>query len=61
MSKRTSRILGLIMLVGALALIGAALAAPNLSFPWSNTVTYTLYLLYLGVMILLLIAPFGKK
>lgn len=39
MKKRISRILGLIMLIIAIAFIVFALNHPEMSFPWNNTIT----------------------
>ena len=57
MTKKTSRKLGLLLLVLAVCFVVYALGHPTGSFPWSNSVTYAIYLLT-GV---LLWAPFGKK
>ncbi len=46
MKKRISRILGLIMLIIAIAFIVFALNHPEMSFPWNNTITWLLYGLY---------------
>lgn len=61
MKKKTSRIIGVIMLIIALAFVIFALTHPTASFLWSNTVTYILYFLYFIVMVVFLIAPFMKK
>lgn len=61
MSKKVSRIIGSIMLAAAVIFVAAALGHPEMSFPWSNSVTYSLYAIYLAVMIFLLIAPFKKR
>lgn len=60
MSKKLSRIIGAVMLFIAAVFVVIALTHPNASFPWSNAVTYTLYILYAIVMLFLLIAPFKK-
>ena len=49
MKKRISRILGLIMLIIAIAFIVFALNHPEMSFPWNNTITWLLYGLYILV------------
>ena len=61
MKKRISRILGLIMLIIAIAFIVFALNHPEMSFPWNNTITWLLYGLYILVTVMLLIAPKAKK
>ena len=61
MKKRISRILGLIMLIIAIAFIVFALNHPEMSFPWNNTITWLLYGLYILVTVMLLIAPKTKK
>ena len=61
MKKRISRILGLIMLIIAIAFIVLALNHPEMSFPWNNTITWLLYGLYILVTVMLLIAPKTKK
>ena len=54
MKKRISRILGLIMLIIAIAFIVFALNHPEMSFPWNNTITWLLYGLYILVTVMLL-------
>ena len=61
MKKRISRILGLIMLIIAIAFIVFALNHPEMSFPWNNTITWLLYGLYVLVTVVLLIAPKMKR
>lgn len=60
MAKKTSRIIGLIMLIVAIGFVFFALKHPEASFPWSNTVTYAIYAVYLIVVAILLVAPFKK-
>ena len=60
MAKKTSRIIGLIMLIVAIAFVFFALKHPEASLPWSNTVTYAIYAVYLIVVAILLVAPFKK-
>ncbi len=57
MNKKISRIIGMIMLVVAIIFLVFALNNPQASWNWNNTITYTLYIIYLVVMIFLLIAP----
>ena len=61
MKKDTSMIIGLIMLIIAIAFIVFALNHPEMSFPWNNTITWLLYGLYVLVTVMLLIAPKTKK
>ena len=61
MKKSTSRIVGLVMLIIAVAFIMYALNHPEKSFPWNNTITWLLYGLYFLVTVVLLIAPKLKK
>ena len=61
MKKKVSRIIGLLMVVIAIVFVVFALNHPEMSFPWSNTITWGLYGLYALVMMLLLIAPTKKK
>ena len=48
------------MLIVAIAFVFFALKHPEASFPWSNTVTYVIYAVYLIVVAILLVAPFKK-
>ena len=61
MKKSTSRIVGLVMLIIAVAFIAFALNHPEMSFPWNNTITWLLYGLYVLVIVVLFIAPKMKK
>ena len=61
MKKRTSRIIGCVMLAAAILFIIFAVTHPELGFPWENTITYFLYALYLLIMLILLIAPRRKE
>lgn len=61
MTKKISRIIGIVMLVLAIAFIIFAFNHPEMSFPWSNTITYLLYGVYVIVTVVLLIAPTKKK
>ena len=56
-----SRIIASIMLVIALGFIVYAINHPELSWPWSNAITFTIYGIYLLIMIVLFIAPFKNK
>ena len=61
MKKSASRIVGLVMLIIAVAFIMFAVNHPEMSFPWNNTITWLLYGLYIIVTVMLLIAPKTKK
>ena len=61
MKKSTSRFVGLVMLIIAVAFIVFALNHPEMSFPWNNTITWLLYGLYVLVIVVLFIAPKMKK
>ena len=61
MKKSTSRIVGLVMLIIAVAFIVFALNHPEMNFPWNNTITWLLYGLYVLVIVVLFIAPKMKK
>lgn len=61
MTKKLSRIIGIVMLALAVAFVIFAFSHPEMSFPWSNTITYLLYGIYLLAMAVLFIAPFKKK
>ena len=61
MAKKTSRIIGIVMLVLAIAFIIFAFSHPEMSFPWSNTITYLLYGVYFIVMVVMFVAAFKKK
>ena len=61
MKKSISRIIGVIMLIVAIAFIIFALNHPEKSFPWSNRIIWLLYGVYFLVTIVLIIAPKMKK
>ena len=56
-----NKIIAFIMLVFAVVFIIFALINPQYSFPWSNTVTYTIYGLYIIVMLVFFIKAFKNK
>ena len=60
MAKKISRIIGMIMLIVAIAFVVFALKHPETSFPWINTVTYAIYAVYIIFVTILLVAPFKK-
>ena len=59
--NKICRMIASIMLVIAIVFIIFALNHPESAFPWSNTVTYTIYGLYVIVMIILFIVSFNRK
>lgn len=59
--KKACRIIASVMLVVAIGFIAFVLNHLEGSFPWSNTVTYTIYGLYALLMVGLFIAPFKDK
>ena len=61
MNKKISRIIGLVMVAIAIVFVVFALNHPEMSFPWSNAVTWGIYGLYALVTALLLIAPAKNK
>lgn len=56
MKKIISRIIGLVMVVIAIAFVVFALNHPEMSFPWSNTITWGLYGVYAVITVILLIS-----
>lgn len=46
-------LIGILMLLIAMIFILVALNHPEMSFPWSNTVTYIIYGIYVIIMILM--------
>lgn len=62
MSRRpVCRLIGAAMLLFAVLFVIFAFHNPQASFPWSNGVTYGIYLAYLVVMVVLLATPFGSR
>ncbi len=61
MSKKVSRIIGIIMLAAAVIFVIIALTHPEMSMPFNNGVTYAIYAIYAALTVLLLIAPFKKS
>lgn len=57
MRKINSRMIGLGMLILVIAFVLFALNHPEASFPWSNTITYGMYCIYVLIMLLLLAIP----
>ncbi len=58
--KKKSRIIALMMLFVAIIFFVYAINHPEASFPWSNTITYFIYAVYILIMMLLFVAPFRK-
>ncbi|TGX96524.1 hypothetical protein E5357_15810 [Hominisplanchenecus murintestinalis] len=58
--KKKSRIIASIMLIVAIAFFVFAVTHPTASFPWSNTITYFIYAVYMVIMVLLFVAPHKK-
>ena len=61
MKKSTARGIGIGLLVVAAAFVGYALGHPEASFPWGTGVTYALYAVYAAAVVVLLLAPIGKR
>ncbi|MFA9380996.1 MAG: hypothetical protein ACERKO_08045 [Acetanaerobacterium sp.] len=61
MNKRVSRTVGLILLAVAVIFVIFALNHPEMSFTIPINLTYVLYIIYVIVMAVFLIAPFKKK
>jgi hypothetical protein len=59
--KITTKVIGLLMMLVAIVFVIFALNHPEMSFPWSNNITYTLYGVYALVTLILLIIPRKKK
>ena len=60
MTKKLSRIIGILMFVLAIAFVMFAFSHPKMSFPWNNTITYPLYGVYFIAMVVMFVAPFKK-
>lgn len=61
MKKNVSGTIGLVMVVIAIAFVVFVLNHPEMSFPWSNTITWVLYGLYAIVTVVLLITPAKRR
>ena len=57
MKSKVFLFVGIIMLIIAAGFIFYALNNPQGSFPWSNAITYTIYLFYLVIMVGFFILP----
>lgn len=60
MSNKKFKIIASIMLIVAIAFFAFAVTHPTASFPWSNTITYFIYAVYLFITVLLFIVPDRK-
>lgn len=58
--KKKSRIIASIMLIVAILFFVFAITHPTAGFPWSNTITYFIYAVYILIMIFLFAAPHKK-
>lgn len=56
-SKKICRVIAGIMLLFAIGFSLFAITHPTASFPWSNTVTYSIYVIYVLIMVVLFVAP----
>lgn len=61
MNKRVLRIVSCAMLVIGMIFFIVAVNNPQLSWPWSNTITYFIYAAYLIVLVVLFVVTFKKK
>lgn len=61
MRKLGSRIIAACLTGFALGFVWYALRHPEACFPWGNGATYTIYILYAVVTVLLWIAPFSNR
>lgn len=52
MKNKTYLIIGIAMIIAAFCFIVYALNNPQAGFPWSNSITYTIYLAYIVIIIL---------
>ena len=53
MKKKVFTAAGIIMIIIAVIFVSVAFSHPEMSFPWSNTVTYIIYLIYAAVTVLM--------
>ena len=62
MKKKTSIILGILLLLIAVIFVGVAVSHPELSVPWSLRATYMFYGFYVWLLFrFLLVTPFFSK
>lgn len=58
MNKKIYRIVAIIMFLFLIGFILFAFNHPELSFPWQNSISYILYVLYIAVMIVFFVIDF---
>ena len=61
MKKRTLRTIAVVMLLAAAGFLLYAFSHPEMSWPWSNSISYVIYGTYLLIMAALLVAPGGRN
>ena len=62
MKRKTYLYVSVIMLLVAIGFVIYALNNSQASFPWSNTITYAIYLVYTGIMIgFFVLSRFSRK
>ena len=59
-NKKMFRSIAWVMLIAAVIFLVYAVTHPTASFPWSNAITYTLYAVYIHVMLVLFVASRKK-
>ena len=58
--RKILRSIAWVMLIAAVIFLVYAVTHPTASFPWSNTITYALYAVYILVMLVLFVASRKK-
>ena len=58
--RKIFRSIAWVMLIAAVIFLVYAVTHPTASFPWSNAITYTLYAVYILVMLVLFVASRKK-
>ena len=61
MKRNVSKMIALVMAATAVAFLVFVFNHPEMSFPWSNRVTFGFYGVYVFLMIVLLVVPVKKK
>lgn len=61
MKRNGAKTAGMIMIAIAVIFVIYALNHPEISFPWSNTITWILYAFYAIIAAVLIIYPSKKK
>ena len=59
-NRKMFRSIAWVMLIAAVIFLVYAVTHPTASFPWSNAITYTLYAVYILVMLVLFLASRKK-